>query len=90
MTGKHIAADTAGVIHEEDAMTDINEQNSYTPVFGATLRTVVYVLGLAASITSLGFVTFGMPEIGGFIASAAGILTGGFGVAYNPTRLAVK
>lgn len=62
----------------------------YTPVFPDAVRTAIYVLGLIASITGLGFMCFGHPEIGGFISTAAGALTAGFGVAYNPVRLAGK
>lgn len=30
------------------------------------------------------------PGIGGFISTAAGIIAAGFGVAYNPVRMAGK
>lgn len=62
----------------------------YTPVFNDTVRTVIYVVTLVASVIGLGFMSFGSPEIGGFIASAAGIIAAGFGVAYNPVRMAGK
>lgn len=62
----------------------------YTPVFNDTVRTVIYVVTLVASVIGLGFMSFGPPEIGGFIASAAGIIAAGFGVAYNPVRMAGK
>lgn len=62
----------------------------YTPVFNDTVRTVIYVVTLVASVIGLGFMNFGSPEIGGFIASAAGIIAAGFGVAYNPVRMAGK
>ena len=74
----------------EHAIETEEDGTAYTPVFNTTIRTIVYVVGLVASVVSLGLVTFGMPEAGGFVASAAGIITGGFGVAYNPTRLAGK
>lgn len=65
-------------------------QSGYTPVFPDAVRTAVYVLGLLASVVGLGFMCFGRPEIGGFISTAAGAVTAGFGVAYNPIRLADK
>ena len=65
-------------------------QPGYTPVFSDAVRTWVYVLGLLASVVGLGFMCFGRPEIGGFISTAAGAVTAGFGVAYNPVRLADK
>lgn len=72
---------------DEHASEDLQ---SYTPVFNETIRTVIYVLGLVASIVGLGCLTFGAPDVGGFISTAAGMLTAGFGVAYNPVRLANK
>lgn len=65
-------------------------QDGYTPVFSDQVRTIIYVAGLIASIVGLGFMCFGRPEIGGFISTAAGAIAGGFGVAYNPLRLAGK
>lgn len=62
----------------------------YTPVFNDTVRTVIYVVTLVASIIGLGFMSFGSPGIGGFISTAAGIIAAGFGVAYNPVRMAGK
>ncbi len=64
--------------------------DDYRPVFNDQVRTWVYVLGLIASVVGLGFMCFGRPEIGGFISTAAGAVTAGFGVAYNPVRLAGK
>lgn len=63
---------------------------AYTPVFNDTIRTVIYVASLVASIVGLGVMCFGNPDIGGFVSTAAGVLAGGFGVAYNPVRLASK
>ena len=62
----------------------------YTPVFPNSVRTVVYVAGLIASVIGLGCMTFGYPDIGGFISTAAGIITGGMGVAYNPISMAAR
>lgn len=62
----------------------------YTPVFDNNVRTIVYVASLVASVVGLGFMCFGHPDIGGFISTAAGVLAGGFGVAYNPVRMAGK
>ncbi|MFC0266339.1 hypothetical protein [Alloscardovia macacae] len=67
-----------------------NEATDYTPVFNEQIRTIIYVLGLVASVVGLGCLTFGAPDVGGFISTAAGMLTAGFGVAYNPVRLANK
>lgn len=66
------------------------QQTGYTPVFSDQVRTIIYVAGLIASIIGLGFMCFGHPEIGGFISTAAGAIAAGFGVAYNPLRLAGK
>lgn len=62
----------------------------YTPVFDNNVRTIVYVASLVASVIGLGFMCFGDPDVGGFISTAAGVLAGGFGVAYNPVRMAGK
>lgn len=69
---------------------DPDRLDGYTPVFSDRTRTIIYVTGLVASIVGLGFMCFGHPEIGGFISTAAGALTAGFGVTYNPIRLAGK
>lgn len=74
---------TAPVSHVAD--TDAAKQ--YTPVFNNTVRTVIYILGLTASVIGLGFMTFGRADIGGFISTAAGFIAAGCGVAYNPLRL---
>lgn len=63
------------------------DAKQYTPVFNDTVRTVIYILGLTASVIGLGFMTFGRADIGGFISTAAGFIAAGFGVAYNPLRM---
>ena len=68
-------------------MEDKSTGDSYRPVFGATVRTAIYVVTLMASVIGLGFMCFGQPAIGGFISTAAGIIAAGFGVAYNPVRM---
>ena len=68
---------------------DINKAkhtDSYTPVFNNTVRTIIYIIALTASVAGLGLISFGHANIGGFISTAAGIIAGGFGVAYNPLR----
>nr|UWI02500.1 MAG: hypothetical protein [Bacteriophage sp.] len=60
--------------------------DGYTPVFNNTVRTIIYIIALIASMTGLGLMSFGHADIGGFISTAAGIIAGGFGVAYNPLR----
>lgn len=60
--------------------------DGYTPVFSDTVRTIIYIISLTASVTGLGLMSFGHADIGGFISTAAGIIAGGFGVAYNPLR----
>lgn len=64
--------------------------DTYTPIFSDKTRSIIYVLTLIASVVGLGFLTFGYPDVGGFIATAAGIIAAGFGVAYNPVRMAGK
>lgn len=63
---------------------------SYTPVFNNTVRTIIYVASLFASVIGLGFMVFGDAAVGGFISTAAGIVASGFGVAYSPVRMAGK
>jgi hypothetical protein len=60
----------------------------YTPAFNPTVRTVVYILGLAASITAAGFTAFGNPDVGAFIGSAAALVASALGTAYNPLSVA--
>lgn len=60
--------------------------DGYTPVFSDTVRTIIYIIALVASVAGLGLMSFGHADIGGFISTAAGIIAGGFGVAYNPLR----
>jgi hypothetical protein len=60
--------------------------DGYTPVFNNTVRTIIYIIALVASVAGLGLMSFGHADIGGFISTAAGIIAGGFGVAYNPLR----
>ena len=76
----------------ETGTTNIPDHTAtpYTPVFNDTVRTVIYVATLVASVIGLGFMSFGSPETGGFISTAAGIIAAGFGVAYNPVRMAGK
>ena len=68
-------------------MADNTTDDAYRPVFGATVRTAIYVMTLISSVIGLGFMCFGHPDIGGFISTAAGIIAAGFGVAYNPVRM---
>lgn len=74
----------------EDGTDTVQPDSAYTPVFSKQVRTVVYVVTLVASVIGLGFMSFGSPGIGGFISTAAGIIAAGFGVAYNPVRMAGK
>lgn len=60
--------------------------DGYTPVFSDTVRTIIYIIALTASVAGLGLMSFGHADIGGFISTASGIIAGGFGVAYNPLR----
>lgn len=62
----------------------------YTPVFNDTVRTVVYIIGLVAVIVGAGFTAFGNPEVGDYVTTVGGLITAGFGVAYNPLRMAGK
>ncbi|RYN04995.1 hypothetical protein [Bifidobacterium animalis] len=66
---------------------DTKQDEPYRPVFDPTVRTIIYVVCLLASIVALGFAIFhGDPRIGEFVSIAAGLLASGFGVAYNPNR----
>lgn len=64
----------------------VKHADGYTPVFSDTVRTIIYVIALIASVAGLGLMSFGHADIGGFVSTAAGIIAGGFGVAYNPLR----
>jgi hypothetical protein len=68
----------------------MEDNGLYSPTFSSMVRTVVYVLGLVASVVGLFFLTFGDASIAAFISTAAGVVTSGFGVAYNPVRMANK
>ena len=78
------------VVNELADEPETTPATGYTPVFDNNVRTIVYVAALVASVIGLGFMCFGHPDIGGFISTAAGVLAGGFGVAYNPVRMAGK
>ena len=77
-------------VNELAAEPETTPATGYTPVFDNNVRTIVYVASLVASVIGLGFMCFGHPDVGGFISTAAGVLAGGFGVAYNPVRMAGK
>lgn len=62
----------------------------YTPVFNDTVRTIVYVAGLIAVAVGFGFTQFGDPTVGDYITTVGGLIASGFGVAYNPLRMAGK
>ena len=86
-----LEAVTDSLTNEQPDGTDNTQPpTGYTPVFDNTVRTIVYVVSLVASVVGLGFMCFGDPAVGGFISTAAGVLAGGFGVAYNPVRMAGK
>lgn len=78
------------VVNELANEPETTPATGYTPVFDNNVRTIVYVASLVASVIGLGFMCFGHPDVGGFISTAAGVLAGGFGVAYNPVRMAGK
>lgn len=80
-------ADLEKVLDAWSADVDkVKHADGYTPVFSDTVRTIIYIVALIASVVGLGFMTFGHADIGGFVSTAAGIIAGGFGVAYNPLR----
>lgn len=85
MVDEGVQETTAPVSHVAET-----EAKQYTPVFNDTVRTVIYILGLSASVVGLGFMTFGRADIGGFISTAAGFIAAGFGVAYNPLRMSER
>ena len=72
--------------NEREDGQDNQQPGVYKPVFNDTVRTVIYVASLVASIVGLGFMMFGDAQVGGFISAAAGFIASGFGVAYNPLR----
>lgn len=82
-----LEATVNNLTNEREDGQDNQPPDAYTPVFSKQVRTVVYVLGLIASCVGLGFVTFGDAAVGGYISTVAGLITAGFGVAYNPLRV---
>lgn len=78
--------DTAVNNLTDESEPTVQPVNGYMPTFGDTAHTIVYVVTLIASIVGLGFMYFCKPAIGNFISIAAGVLSGGFGVTYNPVR----
>ena len=61
------------------------EDAGYKPVFNDKVRTAVYIV-----IVGTGFTAFGNPEVGDWVTTVGGLIAAGFGVAYNPLRLAGK
>lgn len=71
-------------------MADIEDkgtQDAYRPVFPPAVRTAVYVVCLLAGVAAVVFDSTGHADVGGVVATAASLLAGGFGVAYNPLRM---
>lgn len=89
-TGPRHAAATVDQVAVTAASYDDSDGKGYTPTFNNTVRTVIYVAGLVATAVGLGFVQFGDAGIGAYVSTVAGLITGGFGVAYNPIRMANK
>lgn len=58
----------------------------YRPVFDPTVRTIIYVVCLIAQIVSVVCLAYHYETLGATIATCAGLLAAGFGVAYNPNR----
>lgn len=80
---------TPGVA-DHKATDGIGAEKGYTPVFNDTARTIVYVAGLIAVAVGFGFTQFGDPTVGDYITTVGGLIASGFGVAYNPLRMAGK
>lgn len=87
---RHAAATVDQVAATTASYDDSADGKGYTPTFNNTVRTVIYVAGLVAAAVGLGFVQFGDPAVGAYVSTVAGLITGGFGVAYNPIRMANK
>lgn len=90
MTGRH--APNRNDPDDLDTLREVTDETEpetpYTPIFDPTVRTIVYVVCLLASIAALGFAIFSDDaRIGEFVSTAAGLLASGFGVAYNPNRM---
>lgn len=83
-------AETKDPVKVTEASYAEADGQGYTPTFNNTVRTVIYVVGLVATAVGLGFVQFGDAGIGAYVSTVAGLITGGFGVAYNPIRMANK
>lgn len=75
---------------KDNVPENTSDESHYTPVFNNQVRTAVYIIGLVAVIAGVVVSAMGFKDIGDTITICGGILTGGFGVAYNPVRLANK
>lgn len=65
---------------------DTQPADTYRPVFDPTVRTIIYVTCLLAQIVSVVCLAYHYETLGATIATCAGMLAAGFGVAYNPSR----
>ena len=79
---------TPGVAdHKATGSTDA--EKGYTPVFNNTVRTIAYVAGLIAVAVGFGF-TQSVTRPWVITSPPWAVLRCGFGVAYNPLRMAGK
>lgn len=80
------------------ATTASDGETGYTPVFSAAVRTVVYVVclivgglgGAATVICALTSAPFWLTAASAVIAFITPYIAAGFGVAYNPLKMAGK
>ena len=80
---------TPGVA-DHKAAAQIDASKGYTPVLCPRTRRLTSVVAPAAVLAGGGVALAGHADIGEYIIFAGGVLTGGFGVAYNPLRMAGK
>lgn len=67
-----------------------NTEEGYTPVFSERTRTAIYIVAIALVIIGSGVRSFANPALGDWLTTVGGYLAAGFGVVYNPIRMAGK
>lgn len=62
----------------------------YKPLFSERTRTAIYIVAMALVIIGSGVHSFANPALGDWLTTVGGYLAAGFGVVYNPMRMAGK
>lgn len=65
-------------------------QDGYKPLFSEWTRTAIYIVSMALVIIGSGVHSFANPALGDWLITVGAYLAAGFGVVYNPMRMAGK